>query len=50
MTHCWNCHKKVEFKDLVDVTYKGYDMFVCKECKEELEAIEKKDMTKENVP
>ena len=34
---CWNCHRKVISSDLVDVTYKGYAMFACKACKEELE-------------
>ncbi len=36
---CWNCHKRVDSDDLDVASYKGYDMFVCPECKIELDEV-----------
>jgi hypothetical protein len=40
MLRCWNCNRRINSRYLVDVTYLGYDLHVCKECKEKLENLE----------
>lgn len=37
ITTCWNCHKQLDSTELEIANYKGYDMFVCPECKKFLE-------------
>ena len=33
---CFNCHRIVPSEEYVIINYKGYDMFVCKECEKDL--------------